>query len=92
MRILRLIKLVRSAYNYVPGSYLLQFPQWTDNCQRELDKVKEYVTRPLGLQPFVPDFSALGIGLVLAQRDPQDLNKRRLMWMESTKLTKTKTQ
>ena len=63
--------------------------------QREFGKIKQFISSPMRLKPFIQEgeielyvnFYSLGIGLVLAQRNPQVSNKRCLIWMDSTKLT-----
>ena len=69
--------------------------QWTEQCEQECREIKEIISGPLGLKPFVPgwltqlfvDYSGQGMGFALTQVNKNNPNEKRLIWMDSTKLT-----
>ena len=67
--------------------------QWTEQCEQEFTEIKKIISGPLGLKPFTPgwltqlfvDYSRKGMELTQVNTDNQ--NEKRLIWMDSTKLT-----
>ena len=70
--------------------------EWTPEIQEEFDAVKETLTGPLGLSAFEPgwdiflyvDFSGIGMGLCLTQSCTRDKEKRKVIFCDSTSLSK----